>query len=182
MFLTHNVMNVTWSEKALRDAFLWGKTPFTLPATPKISVCCLCAHFFTHVMRGTQTKLDGAFRVKLNRMSWNAVASVFPSLYIAPITDRAPIEDDIHQLFGKQKGWVASMQTDTDDCVVYQNSRLWPQYESAFLTKNLMTFAPVSSLLRPSMLSSRIDLNLDPSIKPVTLSNFSVSVKEKLVS
>lgn len=177
MFLTQNVMDVTWSEKALRDAFLWDTTPFTLPATPKISVCCLCANFFTHVMRGTQTQAG-----------WSIPGIAEPNVLkccrqrLSIPLHRSDFRQSSYWGWHSPTVWQTERQIDTDDCVVYQNSRLWPQHESAFLTKNLMTFAPVSSLLRPNMLSSRIDLNLDPSIKPITLSNFSVSVKEKLVS
>jgi len=42
----------------------------------------------------------------------HAVVNVSPSLFITVITDRAPIEDGRHQVFGRwREGW-ASMQTD----------------------------------------------------------------------
>lgn len=124
--------------------FAWGykrmeqnappSSPEPLPISPKYSsqVCVLIQPSVSrrgHKQSRTKYNIPGIVESSLFSVA-HAVASVFPSLLIIAVTDRAPIEDNAHQLSGGQ--WDCCRQTDMQDSQSLSLSQhhelaLWPQ-------------------------------------------------------
>lgn len=169
MFLTHNVVNVSWPERALTDDLSrdtnaspptrclrlepHGKnSPQWNPAHAWGSHSSLCVQFVLSVKWGTRTRTEH----DIPEIAWsNLITSFFPpspvslrpSSSLRSQTERLLRTDSLAD--GKTDK-LACRQTDTQGCAVLQSLTPLPHSESAFLNMNSVPWIqrPVSYSVR----------------------------------